>query len=58
VGADLRTLVDLLAAGDLVVKVGWRSGWDQVSEAVSQMRDRKVNGKAVLDVPADTPDPG
>jgi NADPH:quinone reductase len=27
VGADLRTLVDLLAAGDLVVKVGWRSGW-------------------------------
>jgi NADPH:quinone reductase-like Zn-dependent oxidoreductase len=58
VGADLRTLVDLLAAGDLVVKVGWRGGWDQVSEAVSQMRDRKVNGKAVLDVPADTPDPG
>jgi NADPH:quinone reductase len=54
----LRTLVDLLAAGDLVVKVGWRGRWDQVSEAVSQMRDRKVNGKAVLDLPAETPDPG
>jgi hypothetical protein len=25
-----------------------------VSEAVSQMQDRKVNGKAVLDVLADT----
>jgi NADPH:quinone reductase-like Zn-dependent oxidoreductase len=55
VGTDLKALVELLAAGDLVVKVGWRGRWDLVSEAVSQMRDRKLNGKAVLDVPADMP---
>jgi NADPH:quinone reductase-like Zn-dependent oxidoreductase len=58
VGADLSALVDLLATGDLVVKVGWRGGWDQVAEVVSQMRDHKVSGKAVLDVPAETSDSG
>ncbi len=58
VDADLRTLVNLLAAGELVVRVGWRGRWDLVSEAVSQMRDRKVNGKAVLYLPAGTPESG
>jgi len=58
VGIDLKTLVDLVAAGDLVVKVGWRESWDLVFEAVRQMRDRKMSGKAVLDVSADTSDSG
>ena len=50
--------MDLYARVTSSLRCGWRGGWDQISEAVSQMRDRKVNGKAVLDVPADTPDPG
>jgi hypothetical protein len=35
VWVDLRTGVDLFAAGDLVVNVGWRGRWDHVSEAVN-----------------------
>jgi NADPH:quinone reductase len=47
---DLVYLVELLAAGDLDPQVGLRLSWDQVSEAAEALLDRRVAGKAVLDV--------
>jgi NADPH:quinone reductase len=49
-GAELATLVRLVAAGRLLVEVGWRGSWDQVAEAAEALLGRQVNGKAVLDV--------
>jgi NADPH:quinone reductase len=50
VGAELATLVQLLARGRLTVDVGWRGPWTKVAEAAEALRRRRVNGKAVLDV--------
>jgi NADPH2:quinone reductase len=49
-GADLATLVNLVADGSLSVEIGWRGTWDGIAEAVRALRGRRVNGKAVLDV--------
>ncbi len=49
-GAELATLVQLVAAGRLAVEVGWRGAWEQVAEAAQALLGRRVNGKAVLDV--------
>jgi NADPH:quinone reductase len=49
-GADLSTLVQLLANGSLNVEIGWRGPWERFSEAVEALRGRRVSGKAVLDV--------
>lgn len=50
VGADLAALVDLVAAGRLDVPVGWRGPWHDIHAAAAALRDRSVDGKAVLDV--------
>src|SRR6266699_2969224 len=49
VGADLATLVRLLADGGLSVEIGWRGPWEQVAQAAEALVGRRVNGKAVLD---------
>lgn len=49
-GPDLAYLVELLAAGELDPQVGLRVSWSEVSEAAEALLDRRVAGKAVLDV--------
>jgi NADPH:quinone reductase-like Zn-dependent oxidoreductase len=50
IGVDLAYLVGLLHAGALDPQVAWRGGWDRAAEAVQLLRERKINGKAVLEV--------
>jgi NADPH2:quinone reductase len=49
-GADLATLVRLVADRSLSVEIGWRGRWERIAEAVEVLRGRRLNGKAVLDV--------
>jgi NADPH:quinone reductase-like Zn-dependent oxidoreductase len=49
-GADLATLLRLLAEGRMRVGVGWRGSWEQAGEAATAMRTRSLTGKAILDV--------
>jgi NADPH2:quinone reductase len=49
-GPDLAYLVDLLAAGELDPQIGLRTSWQNVSDAAEALLDRRVAGKAVLDV--------
>lgn len=49
-GADLTYLLTLLERKQLDPQVGWRGSWDRVSEAASALLERRVAGKAVLDV--------
>jgi NADPH:quinone reductase-like Zn-dependent oxidoreductase len=49
-GPDLATLVRFVAEGSLGVEIGWRGTWDRIAEAVEALRQRRVRGKAVLDV--------
>ena len=49
-GPDLAYLVELLAAGELDPQIGLRTSWNDVSEAAEALLDRRVAGKAVLDV--------
>jgi NADPH2:quinone reductase len=51
VSADLRTLVDLVAAGSLQPAVGFQAGWDQIDQALDGLRNRTFHGKAVLTIP-------
>ncbi|MGH3881456.1 MAG: zinc-binding dehydrogenase, partial [Actinophytocola sp.] len=50
VGADLAELVALLAAGDLSVAIGWRGPLADFAVAAAALRERRVSGKAVLDL--------
>jgi NADPH2:quinone reductase len=47
---DLGYLVELLAAGEIDPQIGLRTSWTEVSEAAEALLDRRVAGKAVLDV--------
>jgi NADPH:quinone reductase len=49
-GPDLAYLVDLLAAGELDPQIGLRVSWTDVAEAAEALLDRRVAGKAVLDL--------
>jgi NADPH:quinone reductase-like Zn-dependent oxidoreductase len=49
-GPDLRYLLELLATGELDPQIGLRTSWEGVSEAAEALLDRRVAGKAVLDV--------
>ena len=49
-GADLATLVRFVADRSLSVEIGWRGPWERIAEAVQVLRERRLNGKAVLDV--------
>jgi NADPH:quinone reductase-like Zn-dependent oxidoreductase len=47
---DLNYLVELLASGQLDPQIGLRDSWDNVSGAAEALLDRRVAGKAVLEV--------
>jgi NADPH:quinone reductase len=47
---DLGYLVELLAAGKIDPQIGLRTSWTEVSKAAEALLDRRVAGKAVLDV--------
>jgi NADPH:quinone reductase-like Zn-dependent oxidoreductase len=49
-GPDLAYLIGLVAAGELDPQVGWRGPWHEAADAVAALMDRKVQGKAVLEV--------
>ncbi|GAA3693721.1 hypothetical protein GCM10022224_068990 [Nonomuraea antimicrobica] len=49
-GPDLATLLAFVAQGRLSPEVDWRGTWDRVEEAARALLDRRVAGKAVLDV--------
>ena len=49
-GPDLGYLLALLAAGEIDPQIGLRSSWNEVSAAAAALLDRRVAGKAVLDV--------
>ncbi|MFE0099720.1 zinc-binding dehydrogenase [Streptomyces sp. NPDC059009] len=50
VGSDLATLLGFLADGRLSAEVSWRGPWERVADAAQALLDRRVAGKAVLDV--------
>lgn len=50
VGPDLESLVRLVEVGSLRVPLGWRGPLTRIEEATAALRDRRVAGKAVLDV--------
>jgi NADPH:quinone reductase len=47
---DLAYLVNLLGDGEIDPQIGLRTSWTDVSEAAEALLDRRVAGKAVLDV--------
>lgn len=49
-GPDLGYLVELLAAAEIDPQIGLRTSWEDVSQAAETLLDRRVAGKAVLDV--------
>ncbi|MEV0324536.1 zinc-binding dehydrogenase [Streptomyces sp. NPDC050658] len=53
VGPDLTTLLAFTAAGRLSPEVDWRGPWERVTEAAQALLDRRISGKAVLDVGRD-----
>jgi NADPH:quinone reductase len=49
-GPDLAFLVGLVARGELDPQVDWRGRWDKAADAAAALLDRRVRGKAVLEV--------
>jgi D-arabinose 1-dehydrogenase-like Zn-dependent alcohol dehydrogenase len=47
-GADLATLVNLVAAGRLTPWLAVVRDWGEAPEVLALLRDRQVRGKAVL----------
>ena len=47
---DLATLAALVADGALGVEIGWSGSWERIGEAATELRERRVRGKAVLEV--------
>jgi len=50
VGPDLANLVRLVRDGSLRVDLAWRGPLARIAEAVEGLRDRRISGKAVLDL--------
>lgn len=50
VGTDLADLVRLVASGELVVEIGWRGPLERFADAAAALRERRIRGKAVLDL--------
>jgi len=48
--ADLSTLLSLVSEGLLSIEIGWRGRWDLIADATEALRERRVSGKAVLDL--------
>lgn len=49
-GPDLGLLASKVAAGELDPQISWRGGWDKAPEAVGALLERRLHGKAVLDL--------
>lgn len=49
-GVDLATLVSLVASGKLTPEIGLAESWHSLSRAITALRNRNVNGKAVLHI--------
>jgi NADPH:quinone reductase-like Zn-dependent oxidoreductase len=49
-GRDLAWLGRQVADGVLSPEIAWRGGWDDVPEAVSALIERRLHGKAVIDL--------
>lgn len=47
-GPDLQVLADLVGKGSLHPQVGLEVGWDDAATAFVALRERRVNGKAIL----------
>ncbi|MEU1943008.1 zinc-binding dehydrogenase [Streptomyces sp. NPDC020125] len=50
IGPDLGWLAERVATGDLGPQITWRGGWDRAEDAVAALLDRRLHGKAVLDI--------
>jgi NADPH:quinone reductase-like Zn-dependent oxidoreductase len=49
-GSDLGRLVSLMASGRLRAQIGLQASWREAGAALQALRDRRVNGKAILRV--------
>ncbi|XXV02166.1 zinc-binding dehydrogenase [Sorangium sp. So ce1335] len=49
-GADIAYLASLLGRGELDPQIGLRGGWERAEEAAQALLDRRVAGKAVLEL--------
>lgn len=49
-GSDIGVVLQLAAQGVIDPQIGWRGDWKQISDAIDAFRQRKVVGKAVLDI--------
>ena len=49
-GPELTYLLQLVEAGRLDVQVGWLGDWNRVHDAAAALMERRVTGKAVLEV--------
>lgn len=47
---DLALLANIIASGAIEPQIGMRSSWREPGRAVDALRDRRVSGKAVLEV--------
>jgi len=50
IGPDLTWLAERVTAGDLDPQIAWRGGWDRAGEAIATLLERRLHGKAVLDI--------
>ncbi|TDC23942.1 alcohol dehydrogenase [Streptomyces sp. 8K308] len=50
VGPDLAVLLGFVAAGRLSPEIDWRGPWERIDEAARSLLDRRIAGKAVLDL--------
>jgi NADPH:quinone reductase-like Zn-dependent oxidoreductase len=49
-GPDLDELLALVATGRLDPQIGWQGPWQRTAEAAEALRDRRVRGKAVVEI--------
>jgi NADPH:quinone reductase-like Zn-dependent oxidoreductase len=50
IAPDLTWLAEQVASGVLDPQIAWRDGWERADEAVSALRERRLHGKAVLEI--------
>ncbi|WP_030666936.1 zinc-binding dehydrogenase [Streptomyces rimosus] len=47
---DLSWLASQVADGELDPQISWRGGWDEAADAVAALLERRLHGKAVLEL--------
>ncbi len=50
IAEDLAQLVTLMTEGSLDPQITWRAPWTEYDEAVQLLLDRRLHGKAVLEI--------